>query len=128
MTNPNPQPLNMTAILRDYAATTKASADAVAADRRHIPFIAARLVASILDPTRGMDLDALPQEAKDILLELDEALFNTGHLAPYILPNGQGLGLPWEAQAVVDELRSVLAETDRIIAKHGNLPLYGEDA
>ena len=97
MTNPNPQPLNMTTILRDYVASQKASAETVAADRRHVPFIAARLVASILDPTRGMDLDVLPQESKDILLELEEALFNTGHLDPYILQNGQGLGLPWKA-------------------------------
>ena len=97
MTNPNPQPLNMTTILRDYVASQKASAETVAADRRHVRFLAARLVASILDPTRGMDLDVLPQESKDILLELEEALFNTGHLDPYILQNGQGLGLPWKA-------------------------------
>lgn len=91
------KPLNMTAILRNYAATTKADAEDVAKDRRHVPFIAARLVASILDPTRNVDLEALPIETREILLELEDALFNTGHLDPYILPNGVGIGMPWKA-------------------------------
>ena len=43
-----------------------------------------------------MDLEALPTETRDILVELADALFNTGHLDPYILPNGAGLGLPWK--------------------------------
>ncbi len=91
------KPLNMTTLLRDYTAAVQADAAAVAVDRRHVPFIAARLVASILDPTRGMDLDALPQESKDILIELADALFNTGHLGPYI--TAAGVGLPWDASS-----------------------------